>query len=84
MTDLERLILMSQIGVGDSGEESVQGLHKQIHPSHRVLRDGHQENSEGPLATRTEAGLFEMEIGLLSFVRAFDAGAPLVSLLPGL
>jgi hypothetical protein len=49
-------------------EGSVQELLKQIHPSRQVLRDGHEENSEGPLPTRTEASLFEMEVVLLAFV----------------
>ena len=65
-------------------EGSAQEPLKQINPSRHVLRDGHEENSEGPLPTRTEARMFEMEVVLLSLVRAFNAGAPLVSLLPGL
>jgi hypothetical protein len=38
---------------------------KQIDPSESVMADGHQEDAYCPLATRTDASLFEVEINLL-------------------
>jgi hypothetical protein len=43
-------------------------LLKQIYPGESVLADGHQEDAHRPLALRTNASLFEVEIDLLAFV----------------
>ena len=56
---------------------------KQIDPSESMLADGHQEDARRPLTTRTDASLFEMEIDLLAFVRAFGASSILIGSLPG-
>src|SRR5262249_19204855 len=48
-----------------------------------MLADGHQEDAHRPLTTRTDASLFEMEIDLLAFVRAFGASSILIGPLPG-
>jgi hypothetical protein len=63
---------------------STERLLKQIDPSESVLADSHQEDAYRPLTTRTNTSLFEMEINLFAFVRAFGAGSIFVGILPGL
>jgi len=63
---------------------SSESLLKQINPGQSVLADGHQEDSDRPLTARTDASLFEVEINLLAFDRAFGAGSIFIGLFPGL
>jgi hypothetical protein len=58
-------------------------LLKQINPGESVLADSYQEDAHRPLTPRTDAGMFEVEINLLAFVRALSAGSIFVGLLPG-